>query len=162
MKYIKLLTPAHWIIIAMLGATLTTSYFGWRGQQRMIGGNIVREEFRKQAEEADSKRADLSLTVEKAEVKAQTKVRTITKTIIEKVNVYVPIDSCPMPYGFRVLHDSAAANVEVPSTTSIVDGSTVPAQDVAGTVIENYGTCHATATRLSGLQAWVHSQGAFK
>lgn len=45
-----------------------------------------------------------------------------TTTIIKKVPVYVPKNSCPMPAGFRVLHDAAARN-EIPGTPRGLDGT---------------------------------------
>lgn len=51
-------------------------------------------------------------------------VESTVKTIYKKVPIYVPADSCPMPAGFRVLHNAAArgelsgtsGSVNVPST----------------------------------------------
>lgn len=45
-----------------------------------------------------------------------------TTTIIKKVPVYVPKNSCPMPAGFRVLHDAAARN-EIPGAPGGLDGT---------------------------------------
>lgn len=53
-------------------------------------------------------------------VEYEKKIRTITGTTItitKKVPVYVPSDSCPMPAGFRLLHNEAAAGT-LPSTTT--------------------------------------------
>ena len=38
------------------------------------------------------------------------KIKGMTITIVKKVPTYVPSNSCPMPAGFRVLHDAAALN----------------------------------------------------
>ncbi len=43
-----------------------------------------------------------------------------TKVITKKVKVYVPADSCPLPPGFRVLHDAAVRN-ELPHSPSNPD-----------------------------------------
>lgn len=53
-------------------------------------------------------------------VEYEKKIRTITGTTItitKKVPVYVPSDSCPMPAGFRLLHNEAAAGT-LPSTAT--------------------------------------------
>jgi len=71
------------------------------------------------AEKLASERASVGLkevrdratnkVVESYEVKMNELKKNAT-TIIKKVNVYVPQDSCPLPAGFRVLHDAAARN----------------------------------------------------
>lgn len=159
---LAMLSPWRWLLAGALVAALTTGYFGWRGHQREIGREEIRTELAAQAVAIDTKRADMGIPISQKQEVAQAKVRTVTKTLIEKVNVYVPLDSCPLPAGFRSLHDAAAANVQIPDAAAIADDSAVPAQAVAETVVTNYGTCHETATRLSGLQDWVSAQRALK
>ncbi|MGT2493156.1 hypothetical protein ACU4GD_28260 [Cupriavidus basilensis] len=86
-------------------------------------------------------------------------IREKAKSITKEVPIYVPSDSCPMPGGFRVLHD-AAARGELPDPAGVADAPAAPAQDVAATVSDNYGTCHATAEQLRALQEWVRRQAA--
>jgi len=98
----------------------------------------------------------------KIETKYLTRVETIrgaTQTIVRQVPVFVPAGSCELPGGFRVLHD-AAAQGSVPDAARIPDAAPVPAQAVAGTVADNYGTCHETGERLIELQDWVREQKA--
>lgn len=45
-----------------------------------------------------------------------------TKIITKKVNVYVPANSCPLPPGFRVLHNAAVRN-ELPNPTTQLDAA---------------------------------------
>lgn len=162
MNALAWLNPGRWLLVLALVAALTAGYFGWRGHQREIGRGEIRTEYAKQAKKADEKRGAVAAPIAAKQAAAQSKVRTVTKTLIEKVNVYVKATDCPLPAGFRSLHDAAAANVEIPDAAAIADDSAVPAQAVAETVIGNYGTCHETATRLSGLQDWVSAQGALK
>lgn len=49
-----------------------------------------------------------------------------TKVITKKVNVYVPANSCPLPPGFRVLHDAAVRN-ELPHPPVDLDEAPFPA-----------------------------------
>ena len=88
------------------------------------------------------------------------RVQTVYKTgatITKEIPVYVPVDSCPLPGGFRVLHD-AAARGEIPDPAGIAHAAPVDARDLAGTIVDNYTSCHADAERLIALQAWVREQ----
>ena len=86
-------------------------------------------------------------------------VREKAREIVKEVPVYVPADSCPLPSGFRLLHDAAALGVPpVPDAAARADAAPVPAQTAAATVADNYGTCRETAEQLRGLQAWVSQQ----
>lgn len=85
-------------------------------------------------------------------------VREKAKTIVKEVPVYVPLDSCDLPGGFRVLHDAAATGSDLPDAASLADAAAAPAQDVAETVAENYSACHEISERLSALQGWISKQ----
>jgi hypothetical protein len=85
------------------------------------------------------------------------KVRTVTKETIKEVPVYVTTNSCPLSPGFRVFHDAAAAG-ELPDASRVADAAAVPADTLASTIADNYGTCIENATRLTGLQDWVREQ----
>lgn len=78
----------------------------------------------------------------------------ITREVIR----YVPSDSCPLPAGFRVVHDAAAMQSQLPDPAAVADAAPVPAQTAAQTVADNYGTCHETEARLTALQEWVSEQ----
>lgn len=88
-------------------------------------------------------------TVEKIKV-----VKEKGDVIVKTVKVLVPSDSCPLPGGFRVLHDAAAANT-IPDTSQGATAEPVPAQTAATTVTENYTTCNAAIADLQGLRQWV-------
>lgn len=93
---------------------------------------------------------------------AVVKIQTRTKTIIEKVPTYVSANDPPLPGGFRLLHDAAAAGAELPDPAGIPDAAPVSAQDAARVVAENYGICRADQERFRGLQEWVSEQGRVK
>lgn len=85
-------------------------------------------------------------------------------TLTQKVPLYVPAPAdaaCPVPVGFVRLHDAAAAGTEVPDRPGAADAvpSGVALSTVAGTVVDNYTTCHATAEQLTALQDWVRANG---
>jgi hypothetical protein len=86
-------------------------------------------------------------------------VREKGDTIIKEVPVYVPVQadaSCTINRGFVRLHDAAAAG-DLPEPAR--DADAAPAglalSAVAGTVANNYQTCHENAEQLRALQTWV-------
>lgn len=88
-----------------------------------------------------------------------TRTRTITKEIVRAVPVLVPAGACPLPDGWRVLHDAAAAGEVVDhSAAGRVDDGPVSAEEAAETVAENYGTYHELADRHRALQQYVREQ----
>jgi hypothetical protein len=95
---------------------------------------------------------------------AEERVRTVTRTIVREVPRYVTREAdahCIVPRGFVRLHDAAAQSVvPVPAGEPDDAPSGVELSAVAGTVADNYGACHETAERLTGLQAWVRAQEA--
>lgn len=154
---IDMLNPYRWLLLLGLGLALVVGYNAWANHQREMGREEVRAEYAKQAKAIDSKRDSVAAPIAAQQAKVIERIRTVTKTITKEIPVYVPSDSCPLPSGFRVLHD-AAANGEVPDPARIPNAATVPAQDAAATIAENYGTCHETEQRLIGLQAWIRAQ----
>ena len=88
------------------------------------------------------------------------KVKGETQFITKEIVRYVPASADPvLPRGWLLLHDAAATRT-VPAAPEGVDVSApaVAASEAARGVIENYGTCHATAIQLLKLQAWVRGQ----
>jgi hypothetical protein len=84
------------------------------------------------------------------------RTRTITKEIVRAVPVLVPAGACPLPDGWRLLHDAAAAGEEVDNSASRrADGGPVAAEEAAETIAENYGTYHELADRHRALQQYV-------
>ena len=149
--------------LAALGLLLSAlALYGAFVYAKHLGKAELRAELAVQVKKVDAKREAVAAPIAARQKAAQVQIRTVTKTIIEKVPVYVKTDDCPVSGGFRLLHDSAAANEPIPDATAIVDGAAVPAAVVAETVVSNYGTCNANAARLVGLQEWVSAQGVLK
>lgn len=149
-------------LLAVLLGALWVGYSPWQSRQQGIGYDRAVAAYALQAQTVDTQRATLAEPAAAQEAAVQVQIRTVTKTLIEKVPVYVKVNDCPLPGGFRLLHDAAAANVEVPGPASVADAAAVPAQDAAELVLENYGICHANAARLVGLQGWVRAQQELK
>lgn len=157
MNALAWLSPTRWLL--MLGACLAlwAGYHAWAAHQQGIGYDRARAEYALQAKKADDKREAVAAPIEAHHAEETAKIVTVTKTIIKQVPIYVKNTDCPMPGGFRVLHD-AAANGQVPDPAAVADAASAAAADVASTVATNYGTCHEVAQRLTDLQAWVHAQ----
>ncbi|SFB73937.1 hypothetical protein SAMN05216344_102154 [Polaromonas sp. OV174] len=155
------LNPGRWLLYLALAGALLLGYSAWADHQQDVGYQRAQGKYAAQARTVDTRRADVAAPIAAKQEAAQVQIRTVTKTIIEKVPVYVKADDCPMPAGFRVLHDAAADGV-IPDPAGIPDAAAVPAQDVASTVASNYGACHETAARLVGLQEWINAQGALR
>jgi hypothetical protein len=66
-----------------------------------------------------------------------------------------------VPLGFARVHDAAAAGTDLPHRSGSTDAapSGIALSTVAGTVVDNYTTCHATAAQLTSLQEWVRANG---
>ena len=77
--------------------------------------------------------------------------------LVKQVPVYIPSDSCPLPGGFRILHDAAATN-SIPGTSEGTDAAEVPVRDAASTIVQNYTTCNAAITNLEGVRKWITDQ----
>ncbi|QHG87119.1 hypothetical protein ACCQ13_09055 [Xanthomonas sp. NCPPB 1638] len=81
-------------------------------------------------------------------------------TITREIPIYVTEKAnaaCAIPTGFVRMHDAAATGDPAGPATGDPDapaaGITLSA--IAGTVADNYTSCHATAAQLSALQDWI-------
>lgn len=146
-----------------------TVLLGTLWQTYRLGGDHVRVAWdleRAQTASANAQEiarlAELQQHTTREYLKQYSLLRENTKTIIEKVPVYVTKQddaNCSISDGFVRLHDEATGNTPVPSTDSPsgTDGSSesVELSDVGRTVAGNYSTCRETALRLKELQEWV-------
>lgn len=145
-----------WVLIA-IAAVAGVSI--WESRIKNKATAAVKQDYTAQAVTVDVARAAVAAPVIEAVAKEQIRIVIKTKTIIKEIPVYVKATDCPMPGGFRLLHDAAAiADAEVPDPARIADAAPAPAQDVARTVTENYAACHANAEDLRGLQDWLRRQ----
>lgn len=149
--------PYRWLALAALALAL----FGFG----FVKG-AEHEESAQAARDLATERGTVKLAGQRVAVSAKvdaqvtpviTKIKTVTKETISYVPVYVPTGSCPLPGGFRVLHDAAAQGL-LPDAAGIPDAAAVAPDAAAETVVGNYGTCLENAARLDGLQEWVREQ----
>lgn len=83
-------------------------------------------------------------------------------TITREVPVYVTAQAdhrCVVPLGFARVHNAAAQGIDLPRPAGSADAapSGIALSAVAGTVVDNYTTCHANAAQLSTLQEWARA-----
>jgi len=94
----------------------------------------------------------------------QVVVRYVTRTLIERVPIYVSPEvdrRYPLPVGLVRLHDEAAAGVSpVPGSAGEPDDapSDTPASALASTLIGNYGDYYACREQVRGWIAWSEQQ----
>lgn len=89
----------------------------------------------------------------RVEYKYIDRVRTIYKqgaAYTKEVPVYVPASTPDLPAGFRVLHDAAATGRDLDRAPG-VEAESVPAQDLARTIVDNYSQCRELAERHAAL-----------
>lgn len=152
-----------WQVWACSGVVLVLGLCGWKlydlGQDHKQAEWAASIERGKAAVEELKKKQTIVTT--RVETKYVDRIKVIHekgKDIVKRVEVFVPVGSCDLPGGFRLLHDSAAANT-VPDSSEIANALPVPAQTVASTVAENYTTCNQWREQLIGLQEWVTEIG---
>lgn len=159
MAFLKLVPSWVWIALALVGAGLFYGHTRYNAGQADTQAKWDKSVEKGKAEVARLKEAAGKVTV-RVETKYIDRVKTIREkadAIVREVKVFVPVGSCDLPGGFRLLHDAAAQGA-IPDPTGIPDAAPVDAQTVASTVAGNYGTCHETAQRLISLQEWVSEQ----
>ena len=159
------LNPGRWLLYTALFGALVLGAWALERHIEGLGYAKAVREYEAQAKAVDAKRAAISPAIAAKQEAAQLQIRTVTKTILKEIPVYANTNDCPggLSAKFRSLHDAAAlADVGISNATGIADAASVPTADVAETVVTNYGACHETASRLSGLQDWVRAQAALK
>jgi hypothetical protein len=153
-----LLRTVPWQAWAMLGILLAGWLYGLHEYHRGVAAEVARSEARERVlqKRIDALNARSAVVTERIVTQYRDRVRTIRErgaTIVKEVPTYVPLDASPLPGGFRVLHDAAAAGV-LPDPAAIPYAAPVPAQTAAATVADNYATCAENAARQSALIAW--------
>ena len=151
-------------IVGLLGGVwLAGDRHGHKAEQAAQARRV--EAAKKVVAKTEAKQTAISATIGQQTQAKQVEIRTVTKTLIQKVPVYVTVQAdakCVVPLGFVRLHDAAAAGSlpKVPDTAGQSDDapSGIALSAVASTVTQNYGICHENAAQLAGLQAWVHQE----
>lgn len=148
--------PYRWLALAMVGAAFFA--IGW-----IKGAGHVHDQWDLATAEKSSVVAKVKIAQAEVTINTVTKyvdrikiVRAAGETIIKEIPRYVPPDTCTLPAGFRLLHDTAAGHD--PDATGIADAAPVAAATVAETLVDNYTTCLLNAEQLIALQDWALKQ----
>jgi hypothetical protein len=141
---------------------------GWKVHDWRDGAAQVRAA--QAAVKTVQRQAAASQAIAVADQRTQDRVRTVTRTLIEKVPVYVTATTdarFPVPWGFVRLHDAAAVGDDLSAAAASPGrpddaASNVAASEAAGVIVANYGSCRADQARLAELQAWTRQMGLAK
>lgn len=164
-----LTTPAGLVLI-VLGVVAIALALTYRagvdaGVERQVAAQARREEAaRKAVAMVEKGGRAITADVDQQAAARKVEIRTITKTLIEKVPVYVTVEAdrrVDVPVGFVRLHDQAASGLPgLPDTAGlVVDApSGVPLSAVAGTLVGNYGVAYEWREEALACRAWVARQ----
>ena len=164
-----LTTPAGGVLVA-LGIVAVALALTYRagvevGVERQVAAQARREEAaRKAVAMVEKGGRAITAAVDQQSAARKVEIRTITKTLIEKVPVYVTVEAdrhVDIPVGFVRLHDQAASGLPgLPDAPGlVVDASSgVSLSAVAGTVVGNYGVAYEWREEALACRAWVARQ----
>jgi len=152
----------------LLGAALLAALGGylWLTHRQLINAEaraITAEQFARDAksELAANEEGEHIVTVYVDRVRV---VREVGATITKEIPVYVTAQAdarCIVPLGFARVHDAAATAVlPAPPGSTDAQPSGLALSTVAGTLVDNYTTCHGTSAQLTALQDWVRANTA--
>lgn len=145
--------------LAVALALAALAYVGWSVKATYAERDTLKTTVAAQEEtlKLASKFTKVTSTVLSARVQSSTSIKQKAKNVQVEILRQLPTDpgGCSLPPAWRVLHDAAASNDEVPDASRGTDAETVPPQQAAITVTENYSICHDNADRLGKLQQWV-------
>ncbi len=158
-SFLKLVPTSVWIGLAAALALMVGVWAVDRnGYSR--GSETVRAEWAKEREvymaALEKEKARQAQVVERVVVEYRDRVKIVKERgdeIVREVEKLVSADSCPLPGGFRVLHDAAASG-SLPDDPAGVAAIAAPveAPAAAETVAGNYAACLANAAQLTALQ----------
>ena len=94
--------------------------------------------------------------VERVVVEYRDRVKVVKEKgdeVVREVEKLVPADACPLPGGFRVVHDAAASG-DLPEDPAGAAAAAAPVEAAAAaeTVASNYAICRLEFEKLTALQ----------
>lgn len=139
------------LVAALIGA-------GWYAKGVLEERDTLRQTVTDQQEtlKLASKVTTVTSSVLSDRVQSAASIQKKAKDVQVEIQKRIPADAaCSLSGDWRLLHDTAASNAEVPAAPSGADAQTVTPQEAASTVAGNYALCHDTADRLGKLQSWI-------
>ena len=134
----------------------------------VIAGAQANSEAVRMAVEQQKKYDAISTAFEIMALKKEHENNVRTVTITKTIPKYITVETdrrFPLPFGFCVLHDQAAAGADtkdVPKTAAVPDDRPceVTVSQAVGVIVANYGQYYEVANRLQGLQTWLITEMA--
>lgn len=146
----------------MVGAFLA----GW--QSRAMWSHMAVARQQAAVVETVERQGAASHQVDEAHLEAQERVRTVTRTLIKEVPVYVPqdaVDRCDVNVGaVRLLNAAAAGVPPVPDPAGVDHAAPagVGLDTLVAVTAGNYGVAHEWGAQLDACQAWIREQQAVR
>lgn len=114
---------------------------------------------------ARAQQASVTAQAGQKEQAAQTRIRTVTQTVVKEIPVALPpaVDRAyPLPVGFVRLYDLSIGFAQLSGAPAGPDDapSTIPISAAAGVIFPNNGECVADRERLTALQDWITGEQA--
>jgi len=162
MPFLDLARSLPWKLIGILAIVASVFVGGCHHGETSVTAKweAERAETENKLQQLAAKQAQATTQVVTQYVDRVRVVKTRSNDIIKEVPIYVSSSSsCDLPGGFRVLHDAAASQGELPDPARAADAPPVSVKDVAASVAGNYATYHEVAEQLMALQSWVKQQG---
>lgn len=149
--------------LVYLGLATALGAFGAYARGVLADRAALRIEVAAQAEtlKLASRHAKVTETVLSARVQSSAAIKERAKDVQAAIQVRLPGGpaGCVLPPDWRVLHDTAATDSELPPAPSGADGAPeapeASASEALSTVAENYEIANDNADRLRKLQEWV-------
>lgn len=123
MTAILLFLRKYWFHLIMAAAVVMVLWWAYAAGKESVQKDWDASVARGLIEVAKLKEKQVVVTtkVETVYLDRVTTVKEKGDVIVKQVPVYIPADSCALPAGYRILHDSAAKGV-VPDSLDGVDG----------------------------------------
>ena len=149
----------------LIAAMLAGAAGGWTVRDRDYQAHLKADAqaaamAQQQARTVEGKNEDTAREIGVEVEKTKVEIRTVTRTIIERVPEYVTLEAdakCVVPVGAVVLLNAAASGNPPPAGTPgepIDAPSGVDLSEVVRVTTENYGTYHEVVAQLIGWQEW--------
>lgn len=112
----------------------------------------------------EAKAEAITTTTDEQVAKREVEIRTVTKTLVERIPVYVSVEterSLVLPAGLIRLHNQAASGLpEVPPDPGFLPDapSGVTASAFGETIVRNYGTAYSWKEAALACRSWVSEQ----
>lgn len=154
------------LALSLMGGLLACAVSAWGGYSfrdaRCEAQSALVTSLANEARLADSQnRTQATMASALKTLAERERIETVTRTIVQKVPVYVPKEvDRPVNLGFVRLFNASAGGYALPDTApgDNATASSVALSAVAGTAAEDLGLCHANAAQLVAAQDWIRAQ----